>query len=208
MPTSPLLVAMHTAPPAKAQPIKRSMPDHKNIKRVSRAMPVEKQVTVKTTTKPNTTTRVPDKKFIATVRHKSAFAKPESLTVTENNATVSATTTYKPQARHNTKPAQNEQQAINQRIQKQLQTKIRFNQYYPGIAVRNAWEGRVSLGMRVLANGELTNIHVINSSGYHILDKAAVKSVVRVATLPEASAWLQGRDIDVILLVIYKLTDS
>ena len=52
------------------------------------------------------------------------------------------------------------------------------------------------------------HIHVIDSSGYRILDKAAVKSVRHIAALPEASPWLQGQSIDVILPVIYKLTDS
>ncbi len=101
-----------------------------------------------------------------------------------------------------------QRQQVGARIQKQLRVKIAFNKHYPGIAIRNAWQGRVKLGIRVQANGNLTHIHVINSSGYRMLDKAAVKSVHHIAALPEASAWLQGQPIDVILPVIYQLTDS
>jgi protein TonB len=102
----------------------------------------------------------------------------------------------------------NQDQQLGARIQKQLRLKIAFHSYYPGMAIRNAWEGRVKLGIRVQANGDLTDIHVIDSSGYRILDTAAVKSVRHIAALPEASPWLQGQSIDVILPVIYKLTDS
>jgi len=99
-------------------------------------------------------------------------------------------------------------QQLSARIQKRLNIHIAYNYRYPRLAVRNAWEGRVKLGLRVQANGKLTDIHVINSSGHRVLDNAAVKSVRHVATLPEASDWLQGQTIDVILPVIYKLTDS
>jgi protein TonB len=107
-----------------------------------------------------------------------------------------------------TKAVYPDRQQLTARIQKHLNVQIAYNYWYPNIAVRNAWEGRVKLGLRVQANGELTDIHVINSSGYSILDNAAVKSVRHVAALPEASDWLQGQTIDVILPVIYKLTDS
>ena len=64
------------------------------------------------------------------------------------------------------------------------------------------------MGLRVRANGQLTHVRVINSSGYLILDNAAMDSVRRVAALPEAGPLLNGRHIDVILPVIYKLTES
>ena len=101
-----------------------------------------------------------------------------------------------------------DRQQLTTRIQKHLKVQIAYHYSYPNIAVRNDWEGQVQLGLRVQANGELTHIHVINSSGYSVLDNAAVKSIRHVAALPEASDWLQGQTIDVILPVIYKLTDS
>jgi len=99
-------------------------------------------------------------------------------------------------------------QLLSEKIQKQLNLRINFTRRYPRIAIRNAWEGRVSLGVRVMSDGQLTDIHVVNSSGYRILDNAALDSITRVANLPEARIWLDGRSIDVVLPVIYKLTDS
>jgi len=99
-------------------------------------------------------------------------------------------------------------QLLSERIQKQLNLKINFTRSYPRLAIRNAWEGRVNLGVRVLSDGQLTDVHVINSSGYRILDTAAMKSVNKVAHLPEARFWLGGKHIDVVLPIVYKLTDS
>jgi len=99
-------------------------------------------------------------------------------------------------------------QLLSERIQKQLNLKIHFTRSYPRLAIRNAWEGQVNLGIRVLSDGQLTGVHVINSSGYRILDNAAMKSVNKVAHLPEARFWLGGKHIDVVLPIVYKLTDS
>ena len=97
---------------------------------------------------------------------------------------------------------------ISERIQKQLNIKLGFKRQSPALAIRNAWQGRVNLGIRVQANGRLTHIRIVESSGYNILDNAAVSSVHNVASLPEAAYWLNGNYIDVILPVVYKLTES
>lgn len=101
-----------------------------------------------------------------------------------------------------------DKQLLSEKIQKQLNLKIAFARRYPRIAIRNAWEGQVNLGIRVLSDGQLTDIHIINSSGYQVLDNAALNSITLVANLPEARPWLAGQSIDVVLPVIYKLTDS
>lgn len=199
---------MDTERVSEIQVAKPSESNNKSPQHVPRPVPVQKQTDIKTITKPLKTARTPDTQLMAANQKAVALQKPKSPPVIKNTPEASVATTHKTQSENKNGPAQQDIQAINKRIQEQLHTKILFNQYYPGIAVRNAWEGRVNLGMRVLANGKLTDIHVVNSSGYRILDSAAVKSVVRVATLPEARDWLQGREIDVILPVIYKLTDS
>lgn len=173
---------------------KRVKPDASNKKITGKQTEVEKRQTV--TAKPDENIEKEN-----TVAQRALEQSPdiETTQTTTNSATNSPTTT---------RMRPDEQQTLNARIQKQLSLRIAFNQYYPRIAVRNAWEGQVNLSIRVLASGELTNIHVIDSSGHNLLDKAAVKSVVRIASLPQARAWLQGRDINVILPIIYKLTDS
>lgn len=48
---------------------------------------------------------------------------------------------------------------------------------YPPQAVINRWEGTVMLRLHVAANGSVTNLEVLSSSGHHILDVAAIRSV-------------------------------
>lgn len=48
---------------------------------------------------------------------------------------------------------------------------------YPRSARRRGYEGRVVLEVKVLKNGAVGDLRVVTSSGYSVLDKAAVKSV-------------------------------
>jgi len=77
--------------------------------------------------------------------------------------------------------------------------------YYPRMAIKRGWEGEVKISLRVEANGYLTHIQVIDSSGYNLLDKAAITSIDRVQILPAAIALLDGRSLDLILPVQYGL---
>jgi len=76
---------------------------------------------------------------------------------------------------------------------------------YPSVARRRGWQGRVRIGLHVEADGDLTRIHLLESSGYALLDRAAVKNVTELRTVPAATQWLDGRDMDVILPVRYQL---
>jgi protein TonB len=87
-----------------------------------------------------------------------------------------------------------------------LYTALRPHFYYPPLARQQGWEGEVRLALRVEANGLLTQVHIVRSSGYGILDHAALRSLGRVRHLPEAIALLNGRSHDVILPVQYQLT--
>ena len=113
-----------------------------------------------------------------------------------------------PRADNKVKTAEAEHNRLSTRIQQQLHARLEFFHHYPRMAIRKSWEGQVDLGIRVQANGELGKVYVIQSSGYNLLDKAAISSVHKVAVLPEASFWLNGQHIDVILPVIYKLSDN
>lgn len=79
---------------------------------------------------------------------------------------------------------------------------------YPVLAQRRNWQGEVQLGLRVGADGQLSNIHIIKSSGYSILDRAAIKSLKQIAAIPGASDWLHGRHFDTVMPVEYRLIDS
>jgi TonB family protein len=199
--SSPLMVNLAAAPEQPALP-------QQSITRTPQNRPGHRQTATRTRPVSNN----PVSNYKATTRlttnkpQKHIDQGPPRATVAVQTRTPQPEKTI---ARSTVPSASHDQrQRLGARIQKQLGMKLAFNRHYPGMAIRNAWEGQVRLGIRVLANGNLTNIHVINSSGYRILDKAAVKSVRHIAALPEAGPWLQGQSIDVILPVIYKLIDS
>ena len=48
---------------------------------------------------------------------------------------------------------------------------------YPRVARRRGYEGKVVLDVEVLVNGKVGRIKIAKSSGYEVLDRAAVKSV-------------------------------
>lgn len=91
------------------------------------------------------------------------------------------------------------------RIEAQLHTSLARHFDYPYVARLRGWEGRVLLAFIVQASGNLNDIRIVRSSGFAVLDDSAVDSLKKVQRLPEAVAWLQGRDIEMQLPVIYRL---
>lgn len=81
----------------------------------------------------------------------------------------------------------------------------RFN--YPLIARRRGWQGRVLLSITVRSNGTLARVHVTQSSGFDILDRSAVNTLRSVGQLADASPSLRGQSLELLLPVVYRLTD-
>ena len=48
---------------------------------------------------------------------------------------------------------------------------------YPAVAVRNRWEGTVSLRVHVASNGKVESVEIMRSSGRKVLDEEAVRTV-------------------------------
>ncbi len=82
-----------------------------------------------------------------------------------DNGDSAATSTAKPRAA-----------AVYARIRGQLQHHF----HYPQLAKRYGWQGRVLLDFTVSNLGRLNNIRIRQSSGYDILDHAAVDALSRV----------------------------
>ncbi|MHB8697840.1 MAG: energy transducer TonB [Sulfuricaulis sp.] len=90
----------------------------------------------------------------------------------------------------------------------ELQTDLSRFLVYPPLARRRGWEGTVLLGLRVGADGQFDRIQIEHSSGYPVLDHSALNSLIRLGHLAEASAWLNGQDVNMQLPVIYRLIDN
>lgn len=79
--------------------------------------------------------------------------------------------------------------------------------YYPMLARRKGWEGEVTVGLRVETDGRLTGIHVVGSSGYLVLDNAAIDSLSRARALSLPGGVI-GNSLEMVLPVQYRLLDA
>ncbi len=66
-------------------------------------------------------------------------------------------------------------------IHKIVQKQIR----YPKVAKRMGWSGKVLVSFLVHKNGDVSDIKVIESSGYPLLDRSAIKTIRRIACFPK-----------------------
>jgi protein TonB len=67
--------------------------------------------------------------------------------------------------------------SVEQAYKTALQAEIARHRSYPRIARRLRQEGTVEVGFVVLADGRLTEIELVDSSGYDLLDHAAIQAV-------------------------------
>ena len=79
---------------------------------------------------------------------------------------------------------------------------------YPMMARRNGWEGQVRVGLRVEADGHLSHVRITHSSGYRLLDSAALATLNHISTVPQAAGWLEGQHFDMVLPIDYRLIDG
>jgi protein TonB len=116
--------------------------------------------------------------------------------------------TQKKQTDTITVPATDNQQAKSKaRIISIIYKELSQHFIYPKLAQKRNWQGKVMLSLRVTANGKINNVQIKNSSGYSVLDQAAINSLIKVGYLPQVSSWLPY-DIDLKLPVLYQLTEG
>jgi len=98
--------------------------------------------------------------------------------------------------------------ALEQQLLDSLQKALVPHFNYPLLARRRGWQGIVRVGMRVEANGRLTHLHLVEPSPYSVLNTAAIASLSQLARLPNAGTWLQGRQVDLVIPVEYRLLEG
>ena len=75
---------------------------------------------------------------------------------------------------------------------------------YPAIARRKGWQGVVKLQLLIESDGHISDLHIEQTSGYALLDKAALSSL-QLAHVPDASQWLDGKAVSIVVPVEYRL---
>lgn len=78
---------------------------------------------------------------------------------------------------------------------------------YPAIARRKGWQGIVRLELHVESDGLISDLHIDATSGYAVLDEAALQSL-QLANIPGAARWLHGKAVDIVVPVEYRLIDG
>jgi protein TonB len=78
---------------------------------------------------------------------------------------------------------------------------------YPAIARRKGWQGVARLELHIEPDGQVSGLHIDVSSGYTVLDEAALQSL-QLANIPGAAQWLHGNAVDIIVPVEFRLIDG
>jgi len=78
--------------------------------------------------------------------------------------------------------------------------------YYPKPARRKNRQGSVLLAFSINSQGEINNIHINKSSGFKILDDAAIKALKQINANEDLAKALNGDSMEHTLPVVYKLT--
>ncbi|WP_127476039.1 energy transducer TonB [Sulfurivermis fontis] len=79
--------------------------------------------------------------------------------------------------------------------------------HYPPQAVRRGWQGIVLLGFRIGIDGDIEAIHIAQSSGHALLDRAALGALSKVHRIALDSGRLRAA-LDLQLPVVYRLEES
>jgi len=76
---------------------------------------------------------------------------------------------------------------------------------YPRLARTRNWQGTTEVTLQIGPDGKLQDVHVGHSSGFPVLDAAAIQMVHNAAPLPEVPAVLRGRELTMTVPVVFKL---
>ena len=85
-----------------------------------------------------------------------------------------------------------------------VQEKILKASYYPQQAQDAGWEGNIKLSLNIAANGDLKNLKIARSSGYNILDDAALDVARTQAPYPPFPPQIESQELLVDVPITYK----
>jgi len=91
-----------------------------------------------------------------------------------------------------------------QHLRASVMTFITGQLNYPAIARRKGWQGVVKLQLLIESDGHISDLHIEQTSGYALLDKAALSSL-QLAHVPDAAQWLDGKAVSIVVPVEYRL---
>lgn len=91
--------------------------------------------------------------------------------------------------------------ALESRLRVTLQQALARHFSYPLLARRRGWQGEVVLAFRLQSDGRIIDARVARSSGYGVLDRAALDALGKVGRIPQGAEYGLAMQ----LPVIYRL---
>ena len=89
-----------------------------------------------------------------------------------------------------------------------LQTELSRHLRYPRLARERGWQGTVMVGVMIAPDGALIATRLFRSSGHTLLDEASLTGLSHVRSLPMHAAARQTDPVEVILPILFRLTDN
>jgi TonB family protein len=108
-----------------------------------------------------------------------------------------------------TQPVQPRTETTGQRLSRQVLQALFPYFHYPLFARLQGWQGEVQVAVHIARDGSLSNLRLARTSGYPILDAAALDSLERIHRLPDATTGLlEASGFDLNVPVVYRLTEG
>lgn len=127
----------------------------------------------------------------------------EATSETQDDSSSSRT-----EVTNSTQSGAQDSQALQNYLRGVLQTELSRHLRYPQLARERGWQGTVVVGVTIAPDGELIATRLFHSSGHALLDEASLTGLSRVRSLPMQTA-VRGTDpVEVILPILFRLTDN
>jgi TonB family protein len=108
-----------------------------------------------------------------------------------------------------TRPAQPRTESTGQRLSRQVLQAMLPYFHYPLFARQQGWQGEVQVAVHIAQDGSLSNLRLARTSGYPLLDAAALDSLEKIHRLPDATTTLlDASGFDLNVPVVYRLTEG
>ena len=99
-------------------------------------------------------------------------------------------------------------QVVQNYLRGALQTELSRHLRYPLLARERGWEGTVLVRVLIAPNGALLSTRLLRSSGHALLDEASLNGLSHVRLLPMQFAARQTDPVEVVLPILFRLTDN
>lgn len=93
---------------------------------------------------------------------------------------------------------------VNQILREELSRHF----HYPVVARKKNWQGKVLIEFTITSNGDITQLHISASSGYEVLDNAAMDAINRIRADDKLTPALNGQNVVITLPITYQLISS